>query len=155
MPKDYITIKELRIANSELIPKVIELLNEGHTVTLPLKGRSMRPFLQDGRDKALLTKAKNIKRGDAVLAEIDNTRYVLHRIFKIDGDAVTLLGDGNLLPEHCTVKDVKGFVIGFYRKGSEKIDKTNGIKWTSYSFVWMLLLPIRRYLLAALRLINY
>lgn len=155
MPKDYITIKELRLANSELIPKVIELLNEGHTVTLPLKGRSMRPFLQDGRDKALLTKAKNIKRGDAVLAEIDNTRYVLHRIFKIEGDAVTLLGDGNLFPEHCTVKDIKGFVIGFYRKGSSKIDKTNGIRWTSYSFVWMLLLPIRRYLLAGLRLINY
>jgi hypothetical protein len=155
MPEDYITIKELHVANSELIPEVIKLLNEGHTVTLSLKGRSMRPFLQDGRDKALLTKAKTIKRGDAVLAIINNSYYVLHRIFNINGDNVTLLGDGNITPEHCRVEDVKGFVIGFYRNGREKMDKTNGFKWTSYSFIWMLFRPMRRYLLAALRLLNY
>ena len=40
--------------NDVFLPFVIEQLNEGHTATLPLRGRSMRPFLEDGRDKALL-----------------------------------------------------------------------------------------------------
>ena len=53
-------------------------LGEGHTVTLPLRGRSMRPFLEDGRDKALLEAVKETpKVGDTVLAEIHPGHFVL------------------------------------------------------------------------------
>lgn len=44
--------EEKLFSNLELIPEVISLLEEGHTVTLPLRGYSMRPFLEDNRDKA-------------------------------------------------------------------------------------------------------
>ena len=143
--------KELQIENRKFLPEVIKLLNEGHTVTLLLKGFSMRPFLEDNRDKALLAKAKDIQVGDAVLAETAPKHYVLHRIIKIQGETVTLRGDGNLATEVCHVNDVHGYVIGFYRKGRTKLDKTNGIKWRTYSHIWMALYPIRRYLLAAYR----
>ena len=56
------------MANDELLPAVIQLLDEGHTVTLPLRGYSMRPFLENMRDKALLQKPTDIRIGDAVLA---------------------------------------------------------------------------------------
>lgn len=143
--------KELQIENHKFLPEVIKLLNEGHTVTLQLRGFSMRPFLEDNRDKALLSKAKDIQVGDAVLAETAPKHYVLHRIIKIQGETVTLRGDGNLGTEVCHVNDVHGYVIGFYRKGRTKLDKTNGIKWRTYSHIWMALYPIRRYLLAAYR----
>lgn len=143
--------KELQIENRKFLPEVIKLLNEGHTVTLLLKGFSMRPFLEDNRDKALLAKAKDIQVGDAVLAETAPKHYVLHRIIKIQGETVTLRGDGNLATEVCHVNDVHGYAIGFYRKGRTKLDKTNGIKWRTYSHIWMALYPIRRYLLAAYR----
>lgn len=143
--------KELQIENRKFLPEVIKLLNEGHTVTLLLKGFSMRPFLEDNRDKALLTKAKDIQVGDAVLAETAPKHYVLHRIIKIQGETVTLRGDGNLGTEVCHINDVHGLAIGFYRKGRTKLDKTNGIKWRTYSHIWMALYPIRRYLLAAYR----
>ncbi|MDY3104140.1 MAG: S24/S26 family peptidase [Prevotella sp.] len=143
--------KELQIENRKFLPEVIKLLNEGHTVTLLLKGFSMRPFLEDNRDKALLAKAKDIQVGDAVLAETAPKHYVLHRIIKIQGDTVTLRGDGNLGTEVCHINDVHGLAIGFYRKGRTKLDKTNGIKWRTYSHIWMALYPIRRYLLAAYR----
>ncbi len=143
--------KELQIENRKFLPEVIKLLNEGHTVTLLLKGFSMRPFLEDNRDKALLAKAKDIQVGDAVLAETAPKHYVLHRIIKIQGDTVTLRGDGNLGTEVCRINDIHGLAIGFYRKGRTKIDKTNGIKWRTYSHIWMALYPIRRYLLAAYR----
>lgn len=151
MPQNNIPITEVKMANSVLLPEIVRLLNEGHTVTLRLRGFSMRPFLEDGRDKALLTKAVNPKVGDPVLAEIEPKHFVLHRIISIEGDNVVLRGDGNLGVEHCKLGDVKGAVIGFYRKGRTKLDRTDGKKWRTYSWVWTRLYPIRRYLLAFYR----
>ncbi|MCR4854229.1 MAG: S24/S26 family peptidase [Prevotella sp.] len=144
-------MKEVQFANAILIPEIIKLIDEGHTVTLRLKGFSMRPFLEDGRDKALLTKPENPKVGDPVLAEIAPLHFVLHRIVDIKGDKVTLLGDGNLREEHCTLADIKGAVIGFYRKGRDTLDRTDGKKWKTYSWFWTRLRPMRRYLLAFYR----
>ncbi|MCI6558297.1 MAG: peptidase S41, partial [Prevotella sp.] len=73
--------------------------------------------------------------------------FVLHRIVAMNGNEVTLLGDGNLTPEHCHRDDIRATVIGFYRKGRQTLDRTDGRKWRWYSWWWMLLRPIRRYLL--------
>ncbi len=151
MSNGKIQVREVQFANSVLLPEIVKLLDEGHTVTLRLKGFSMRPFLEDGRDKALLVKAVDPKVGDPVLAEVSEKHYVLHRIIAINGDQVVLRGDGNLGEEHCTITDVKGAVIGFYRKGREKLDRTDGRKWRIYSWFWTRLYPIRRYLLAFYR----
>ena len=138
------------MANAVLLPEVVRLLEEGHTVTLPLRGYSMRPFLEDGRDKALLRKPASINGGDAVLADIAPKRCVLHRIVDIQGDAVTLRGDGNIGVEHCTLSNIKATAIGFYRKGRSQLDSTSGRKWLLYSWLWTRLLPVRRYLLFAM-----
>ena len=136
------------MANEVLLPQVVQMLHEGHTVTLPLRGRSMRPFLEDGRDKALLVAVKEPPRvGDAVLAEISKGHYVLHRIVKIDGEDVTLRGDGNLGTESCRLEDIRALAAAFYRKGRNEPDSVNGWKWRIYSWLWTRLLPIRRYLL--------
>lgn len=152
MSQNDIKVTEVQFANSVLIPEIVKILNEGHTVTLRLKGYSMRPFLEDGRDKALLTKAINPKVGDPVLAEVGQRHYVLHRIIKIDGERVILRGDGNIGIETCNIGDVQGAVIGFYRKGRDTLDRTDDWKWKTYSFIWTHLFPIRRYLLALYRL---
>jgi len=149
--KAVIQRKDVQFTNAMLLPEIVKMLNEGHTVTLQLRGYSMRPFLEDNRDKALLTKPTCPKVGDPVLAEIAPKHFVLHRIIAIDGDQVTLRGDGNLTDEHCTIDDVEGAVIGFYRKGRTALDRTDGWKWRTYSFIWMNLYPIRRYLLAFYR----
>jgi hypothetical protein len=151
MLQGYIKISEIQFPNAEFLPKVVEMLNEGHTVTLRLRGFSMRPFLEDNRDKALLTKPTNPKVGDPVLAEIEPGHFVLHRIVSIKDNAVTLLGDGNICCEHCQRENIVGAVIGFYRKGRQQLDRTDGWKWLTYSWLWMHLRPIRRYLLAAYR----
>lgn len=139
------------IPNEVLIPEIGRLVAEGHTVTLRLKGISMRPFLENDRDSALLTRPGEVKVGDPVLARVDDGRFVLHRVVAIEGESIVLRGDGNLACEHCQRKDVLAAVIGFYRKGSRKLDRTDGVKWRVYSRLWMALLPIRRYLLAIYR----
>lgn len=141
-------INKIQFPNEVLLPMVVADLERGKTVTLNLRGFSMRPFLENDRDKGLLTLAVAPKVGDAVLAEISPKKYVLHRIIAIDGDDVTLRGDGNLSEEHCKISDVKGKALGFYRKGSSKLDSTDGKKWKIYSWWWTRLYPIRRYLLA-------
>ena len=151
MTENKLKIVEKQFANAQLLPEIIRLLQEGHKVTLQLRGFSMRPFLEDKRDKALLTLPQDIKVGDPVLAEIQKGHYVLHRIIKIEGNTVTLRGDGNLANEVCTLDDIRASVIGFYRKGRKQLDRIDGKKWLRYSWVWTQLYPIRRYLLAAYR----
>ena len=137
---------------TELLPTVISLINEGHTVWLPLRGWSMRPFLEHDRDKALLGRAENIAIGDIVLAEVTKDKHVLHRLVRIDGEHITLLGDGNLKPEHCLMSDVHAKAIGFRRKGREKVDRPEEMKWRLYAAYWMRQpLIVRRCLLAAYR----
>ena len=135
----------------KIIDEAVRLVAEGVCVTLPVGGRSMLPFIIGGKESVILQQATQPGVGDVVLAWVEQRRYVLHRIISIKGDEVILRGDGNVGVEHCHRNDVKGFAIGFYRKGRKKIDKTNSFKWRFYSLVWCLLLPVRPYLLAAYR----
>nr|WP_288281209.1 S24/S26 family peptidase [uncultured Prevotella sp.] len=147
MPQDHHKIKTVQMPNDVFLPFVIEQLNEGHTATLPLRGRSMRPFLEDGRDKALLQLCDHPQVGDAVLVEISKGLFVLHRIIRVEGRQVTLRGDGNLSDEHCMLSDIRAKAVGFYRKGRQTLDRTDGRKWRLYSWWWTRLYPLRRYLL--------
>lgn len=150
MPENNSTVIIKQLPNDEFLPHVVALVEEGHTVTLPLRGRSMRPFLEDGRDKALLAAPTDINVGDAVLAEIQPGHYVLHRIIEIIEKQVTLRGDGNLGNEYCRIEDIRAKAIAFYRKGRTKANSVTGLKWRLYSAIWTRLYPIRRYLLFAL-----
>ena len=141
------SIKTLQLPNDQLIPEILKMLHEGHTVTLPLRGNSMRPFLEDGRDKALLKRLGCVNVGDPVLAEVAPGHYVLHRIVKLSKERVILRGDGNLRTESCRRENLKATVGGFYRTGRKTLDSTDSLKWRIYSWWWMRLLPLRRYLL--------
>lgn len=142
-------MKTVVLPNEEFIPYVISELEavKGKTVTLPVSGRSMRPFLHETGDKALLTVSEQVSVGDVVLAEISPKRFVLHRVIAINGQQVTLRGDGNLNNEYCTISNVKATALGFYRKGRNKLDSTQDCKWQIYSWIWTHLYPVRRYIL--------
>jgi hypothetical protein len=143
----------LYLANDAFLPFVLAELSAhpGKTGTINLRGYSMRPFLEHERDKAILALPKEpCRKNDPVLAEISPGHYVLHRIVDIDGERVTLRGDGNLSEEHCMMNDIRAVAVGFLRKGRQKPDMTSGRKWRAYSWLWTRLLPIRRWLLFAL-----
>jgi hypothetical protein len=146
----------MNIPNEILIPEVARLVNEGKSVTLPLRGQSMRPYLEDQRDKGLLVKIeKPLKKGDVILAETAPRRYALHRIVKIEGDDITMYGDGNFSPEHIKRSDVLAIAVGFYRNGSTKLDSVDSLSYRIYWRLWVWLRPLRRYLLIVWRLKHY
>lgn len=137
----------MQLSNAEFLPLAISYLETKESVKIPLKGYSMRPFLESERDYALLGKPHAPVMHEPVLVLLPDNKWVLHRIVKIEGENITLLGDGNIIPEHCKASDIKASVIGFYRKGRSTMDRTDGKKWKIYSFFWTRLYPIRRYLL--------
>lgn len=139
-------VRKLVLPNALLLGQVRDLIREGHTATINVKGYSMRPFLEHCRDKVVLAGADTLRMGDAVLAEISEGVYVLHRIIDIDGDALTLMGDGNLKGvEHCCRKDVVGIVTHYIHFG--KNIPASDKRLCRRIRLWRKLLPVRRYLL--------
>ncbi len=140
-------MRRVEIPNAALLSEVTRLVAEGHKVTIPLRGTSMRPFLEGDRDKAVLAPAASLRVGDVVLAEIAPGKYVLHRIVRIAGEIVTLLGDGNIVPERCALGDIRAVASAFIRGRRQRQCSTTGLRWRAYSWLWMRLRPLRRYLL--------
>jgi hypothetical protein len=137
--------------NRVFLPEVVRLVREGHRVKIVAKGYSMRPFVEDGRDLLVFDVPEPVAVGDVVLAEYAKGAFVCHRIVRMDGDAVTLRGDGNVCGvEKVTRADVLAKVVQIERKG-KLYDLATSRRWKCYSFMWCHLLPLRRYLLAAYR----
>ena len=119
------------------------MLDEGRTVRFTPLGSSMLPFIRGGRDSVVLCKKDSVEIGDIVLARLQG-RYVLHRVVGLDGEKVTLMGDGNIAgTEECTLKDVMGTVTEIGR-GKKTVKPGKGRLWGA-------LKPIRRYILAIYR----
>ena len=141
-----------KVSDEVIMSEAIRLVGEGVSVTFPVKGRSMLPFIVGGRDSVILEKPNEIRKGDVVLAyvESDNRegrRYVVHRIISLDGDRVTLMGDGNLaLHEYCNRSDVCA-KISLVVKPNGKKRSLDSFLFRLFAKVWFALLPFRRYLL--------
>lgn len=135
------------VANSILIPQIKQMIDEGHTVTFRVRGRSMRPMIEGDRDSVVLAPCQGkVNVGDVILAEVWPQRYVLHRIVKVEGNTLTMRGDGNLTGTEIFDRSVVvGRAEAFVRKG--KTLRMDSLRWRIYSAIWPRLLPLRRYLL--------
>lgn len=146
--------RELQVPNKVLIAEVKQALSQGHSATFRIKGYSMRLFLENGRDMVKLAPIDSaaIKEHDVVLAEIAPDHYVLHRVIKREGHQLTLMGDGNIRgTESCDDRKVVGIATAFYRKNHTKPDLTTGLKWRIYTYIWLAMKPLRRWILAVYR----
>lgn len=118
------------------------LLMEGREVEMTPKGSSMLPFIKGDRDSVVLTKpAKPFEVGDIVLAKVGG-RYIMHRIFSVEGNDLTLMGDGNIRgTESCASSDVIGLVTEIHKENGKVVKPGKGALWRT-------LMPLRRYILA-------
>lgn len=135
------------VANKILIPQIKQMIDEGHTVTFRVRGRSMRPMIEGDRDSVVLAPCLgDVSVGDVILAEVWPQRYVLHRVVKVEGSTLTMRGDGNIAGTEVFDRSVVvGRAEAFVRKG--KTLRMDSLRWRIYSAIWPRLLPLRRYLL--------
>lgn len=132
------------LPNELLLGEVATVLRDGREAVIIPTGNSMLPFIRGGVDRVALRACPDVAVGDIVLVRIDG-RYLLHRVIARDGDALTLMGDGNLVgTERCTLADVIGTVTEIIRPSGQR--RTPG-----RARLWRALRPVRRYLLAIYR----
>ena len=146
------------VGNDAFFETVISLVREGKTVTIPVKGDSMQPFIEGGVDSVVLEGVeegspagmvrKPVNVGDIVLFRTDS-QFIVHRILRIGGDGVAeIQGDGILQTvDRCPSERIFARVITILKKGRRPIP----VQSTSYRIqvhLWLLLKPFRRPLLA-------
>lgn len=135
-----------------MMEEIRRLVSEGRTATITMKGNSMNPFIVHDRDKMTLGgfEDSEIKRGTVVLFKDSTGDYIIHRIVRRDGDVLTIKGDGNSKKvEKARVRDVIAVMHNIERKGC--IYTPESRTWRVYSYIWMLLSPVRRILLGLWR----
>ena len=130
---------EKSVANVATFSVVRDILLEGQTVKVTVKGQSMLPFFISGSTVTIRPiESSDFKRYNVVFADAGN-HFVIHRIIDIQGDNVTLLGDGN--------------IVGTETMSREKV---YGIVDCSamhlfFAKIWVALRPVRRFPLAFFR----
>ena len=139
-------------SDDEILAEAIRLVSEGIAVTFPVNGRSMLPFIVGGSESVILEKPHPAQVGDVVLAFVENCRYVVHRIVKIDGENVTLMGDGNLYGvERCRLQDIKATATHVVGKNGKRrsLDSRQSRRRAA---LWRKLQPARKWLLLVYRI---
>ena len=142
------------MTDNEIIKEAIQLVEDGVSVTLPVNGGSMLPFIIGGWESVVLHRPEQPKPGDVVLAWVDSCRYVVHRIIRIDGDSVTLMGDGNLVgTERCSLNDIKA-VATHVVDDKDRMRYLYSRRRKLAAKIWLRLRFMRRLLLAIYRRIE-
>ena len=138
------------VPNNDAIAAVADLIKEGRNVVLPVKGNSMLPFIIGGKESVELIPPPKAQVGDVILAWVDGTHYVVHRVISISANGdITLMGDGNNRGfEHCRQEDIVGKVINVVAANGKKRSLPNdSLSWK----LWNMLRPVRRWILAVYR----
>jgi hypothetical protein len=140
---DSLFEKPLSLPVESFFNEVKTLLAKDKQVRIPVRGRSMRPFLLDG-DTAVLSPVcdHTVKWGDIVLASTTTNRIVLHRVVFREKETVWLMGDAHSRQKEQAMKgDIFAFVTTIYNKGKELRMDSFGRR--CMVVVWFLLMPLR------------
>ena len=138
-----------------IIKEAVRLVADGVSVTFPVKGRSMLPFIIGGRESVVLQQPGDLKVGHVILAEVGPERYVVHRIIRISPDGtITLMGDGNIRgTESCAPNHVLARATHVVSSDGKRCSLES--RWAIFKArMWYHIRPLRRYLLAGLRILR-
>ena len=129
--------------------QLLGLLEEAESVPLVISGNSMSPFLVHRRDTVYLSKITSpLKRGDMILYRRDSGAYILHRIWKAEGEPYCLEGDAQTAIAAGVRRDqVLAMVTAVCRKG--KLLKKGSFWWMFFEKIWLGLISARPVLVRA------
>lgn len=118
-----------KVAIEELIPIIVETINNNKTISFTPSGNSMLPTIDNKKDVVILANPQGFKKYDLLLFKYQN-KYILHRLVKIKDDNYYFCGDHNVILEGPIKKvDILAKVINYTHKGKNiKINKSFYIK---------------------------
>lgn len=137
------------VDTKEYLDMVCALLREGQReVPVPVKGVSMRPFLQD-QDMVYLNPIREpVRPGDIVLYLRRSGQYILHRVCKSNPDgSFLMLGDSQLEKEPVAADQLLA-KVSFVRLGAKEV-RPGSLHWWLFAHLWRWLAPVRGPILRA------
>lgn len=131
------------VSPEELMEPLLAVMEEAETVPLVISGYSMNPFLAHGRDTVYLSKmTRPLERGDMVLYRRDSGAYILHRIYRVEGNSYTFVGDAHTQLERGIREDqLLALVTAVRRKG--KLLQKGSFWWDFFEKIWIRMVPLR------------
>lgn len=148
-------MKNRIVENDIYLPVLRELIYEGRSVRLNVRGQSMLPFLYDIRDSVIIEPITGeLKKGDVVIFQRKNGTYIMHRICKADSKKrqYYMVGDAQKEIEGpIEAEQIFGIITQACRRGKWVNDKS--MVWWFYDKVWGLMRPFRtKFILGVLAL---
>lgn len=147
-------MNNLVVPNSVLLAKVAQAIAQGNAVLIPVKGRSMHPFVIGDKECVELYPITDIRIGDVVLATLSSGKYLLHRIYGFKGeDGVILMGDGNVRnKEFCLRSDILAKARFVVKEDGRRLSFDSFSMRLAF-WIWKFSLPVRGVLLKLYRLL--
>ncbi len=117
------------------INTLLDSLQDGESITLPVQGVSMVPFLKPGKDTVNIEiPTSKIKKGDIVLYKKGRS-IVMHRVFAVDGDSFSAVGDNETGVE-------SGIPMSYVRARVTRVNTEKGavkpqsLRWRFFSWIF-------------------
>ena len=121
--------KEIIIEADALMDSVVSQLDQGMAVAITGCGDSMKPFIENGEDKVVLEKipdGKEICVGEICLYKRLNGKYAIHRIFAVQEECFSAVGDSQFFIEKDIPKcNLVAIVSRIIKKDGTQIDCLN------------------------------
>ena len=91
---------------SDLYPVMREVFDRGGTFSVRPRGTSMLPLLRPGEDTVTLAPPpEQIQKNDILLFRRKSGAFVLHRVYRVEGDTFTMVGDNQVYLEKGVTKE--------------------------------------------------
>ena len=135
----------------QMLPKIRLALETAGTCRLEVTGRSMEPFLYEGRDAVLLTPLdRPARRGDILFYLRGTETCILHRVHRVRPDGLLeLCGDAQVGLEPVSPGQVLAVVTHIDRAGRQI--PCDSLSQRSKAALWQLLRPVRPWLILFIR----
>lgn len=146
-------MQAVRVPMEELVTLLKMQMADGGRGQLTVVGTSMQPLFKSERDRVLLELPKTLpQKGDIILYQRRNGRYVLHRIVAVRQDICFCCGDNQWQKEQVGFDQVIAVVTGFVRKDKQYTLREKGYRL--YVKFWVATRPLRRPLFAVRKLLS-
>lgn len=133
-----------KVRFEELFPIIEETISAGNQFSFCAFGKSMLPFIRDGKDTVTLGPVVgDVKSGDVIFYRRDNKQFVLHRVIRVREDGTCdLCGDNQYIIEKGVRPDqIIAILVRLERNGKEIRLHSPSVRIRRF------FLPLRRFIL--------
>lgn len=132
----------MKLDTKVFLDTVVTMLRDGaENIPVPLSGSSMTPFLHDGDTVFLNLPKQEPKPGDILLYQRGDGQYVLHRVIRIKGDTLWMLGDAQMEKEPIGRDQIRAMATAVIARGQKLFPDSE--RWLLFSKWWRRLIPLR------------